>query len=44
MRFLQRGGVVAVGEERGEKVEDEGRSHFVDAFPHRIGGLIRTWG
>jgi len=41
---FQRGGVVAVGEKMGEKVEDEGRSHFLDSFPNRIGGLIRTGG
>ena len=41
---FQRGAVVAVGEKMGEKVEDEGRSHFLDPFSNRIRGLIRSGG
>jgi len=41
---LHRGGMVTVGEKRGEKVEDVVRSHFVDVLPDRIGGFIRTGG
>jgi len=42
--LFQRGGVVAVAEERGKKIEYEVRSDFVDGFPDGVGGLVRAGG
>jgi len=44
IRCFERGGVAAVGDKRGEVVEDKARSDMVDGFPNRIGAFHRTGG